>query len=187
MLKPIIRNPVQAPIAAEPSHRIAGTFSPPSNALSQTTCGTTSDFRVANPLRAADRQVKDPFIAGVPAALAESAQTVHEHVRRCGVKKPDNRRCRLLRARRERPSRRRAANQRDELAPSHRYAHSIISSASCWRCKGTSRPIALAALRLMTSSNFVGACTGSSAGFSPLRMRSTYVAARRKLSIWSTP
>src|SRR5262249_42913176 len=38
---------------------------------------------------------------------------------------------------------------------------------------GTSRPMALAVLRLMTSSNSIGACTGSSAGFSPLRMRST--------------
>ena len=38
---------------------------------------------------------------------------------------------------------------------------------------GTSRPSALAVLRLMTSSNLVGACTGRSAGFSPLRMRST--------------
>jgi hypothetical protein len=34
---------------------------------------------------------------------------------------------RLLRARRERPRRRRAAEERDELAPSH----SITSSASC--------------------------------------------------------
>ena len=37
----------------------------------------------------------------------------------------------------------------------------------------TSRPSALAVLRLMTSSYLVGACTGRSAGFSPLRMRST--------------
>jgi hypothetical protein len=36
-----------------------------------------------------------------------------------------------------------------------------------------------AVLRLMTSSNFVGAFTGMSAGFSPLRMRSTYPAALR--------
>src|SRR5262249_55545181 len=38
---------------------------------------------------------------------------------------------------------------------------------------GTSRPSALAVLRLMSSSYLVGACTGKSAGFSPLRMRST--------------
>jgi hypothetical protein len=38
---------------------------------------------------------------------------------------------------------------------------------------GTSRPSAWAVLRLITSSYLVGACTGRSAGFSPLRMRST--------------
>jgi NADH-quinone oxidoreductase subunit D len=35
------------------------------------------------------------------------------------------------------------------------------------------RPSALAVFKLITSSNLVGACTGRSAGFSPLRMRST--------------
>ena len=38
---------------------------------------------------------------------------------------------------------------------------------------GTLRPSAFAVLRLITSSCLVGACTGRSAGFSPLRMRST--------------
>ena len=38
---------------------------------------------------------------------------------------------------------------------------------------GTTRPSALAVLRLITSSYLVGACTGRSAGFSPFRMRST--------------
>ena len=36
---------------------------------------------------------------------------------------------------------------------------------------GTSRPSTLAVLRLITVSYLVGACTGRSAGFSPLRMR----------------
>src|SRR5215471_16594618 len=76
---------------------------------------------------------------------------------------------RLLRARCERPCGRRAAEQRDEVAA----LHSITSSASCWRCKGTSRPSALAVLRLVTSSNLVGCMTGRSAGFSPLRIRPT--------------
>jgi hypothetical protein len=40
----------------------------------------------------------------------------------------------------------------------------------------------LAVLRLITSSNLVGSCTGKSAGFSPLRMRSTYEAERRTIS-----
>src|SRR5262249_59337879 len=49
--------------------------------------------------------------------------------------------------------------------------HSITSSASS--VGGTSRPSAFAVLRLITSWYLVGACTGRSAGFSPLRMQST--------------
>src|SRR5262249_33050663 len=74
----------------------------------------------------------------------------------------------LLRAGRERP-RRRAAEQRDELAP----FHSITSSARASKVGGTPRPSALAVLRFTISSNLVGCCTGRSAGFSPFRMRST--------------
>src|SRR5215472_554073 len=74
-----------------------------------------------------------------------------------------------LRARRERP-RRRAAHQRDELAA----FHSITSSARASSVGGMSRPSVLAVLRLITSSYLVGACTGRSAGFAPLRIRSTY-------------
>jgi hypothetical protein len=51
--------------------------------------------------------------------------------------------------------------------------YSITSSARASTVGGTSRPSVLAVLRLMTSSYLVGVCTGSSAGFSPLRMRST--------------
>src|SRR5262249_25387364 len=69
----------------------------------------------------------------------------------------------------------RAAEQRDELATA---AHSITSSARASSVGGTSRPSALAVLRLIASSNLTGACTGRSAAFSPLRMRSTYEAAR---------
>jgi hypothetical protein len=64
----------------------------------------------------------------------------------------------------------RAPEQRDECAV---RPHSITSSARASRVGGTSRPSALAVLRLMISSYLVGACTGRSAGFSPLRMRST--------------
>src|SRR5262249_21062667 len=60
--------------------------------------------------------------------------------------------------------RRRAAEQRDELAP----LHSITSSARASRLSGTVRPSSFAVLRLITSSYLVGACTGRSAGFSPL-------------------
>src|SRR5258708_31229657 len=75
---------------------------------------------------------------------------------------------RLLRPRRERPCGRNS-EQRDERAP----LHSITSSARASRVGGTSRPSAFAVLRLITSSYLVGACTGKSAGLSPLRMRST--------------
>jgi ABC transporter substrate binding protein len=73
----------------------------------------------------------------------------------------------------KRPLGRRATEQRDELASLQLCGHSITSSARASTVGGSSRPSALAVLRLMTSSYFVGACTGKSAGFSPLRMRST--------------
>src|SRR5262249_5821304 len=75
---------------------------------------------------------------------------------------------RLLRPRRERP-RRRAAKHRDEFAP----LHSITPSADACSVSGTAKPSAFAVLRLIISSNFVGRCTGRSAGLAPLRMRST--------------
>src|SRR5262249_35939593 len=99
------------------------------------------------------------------------------------IDEPDHRHRRLLRTRRERQCRGRAAEQRDELAP----VHSITSSARASSVGGISRPSAFAVLRLITSSYLVGACTGRSAGFSPLRMRSTYWAARRYWSIISGP
>src|SRR5262249_9082219 len=79
----------------------------------------------------------------------------------------------LLRPRRERPSRRRAAEQRYEVAALHLRDHSITSSARASSVGGNSRPSALAVLRLMTRSYLIGCCTGRSEGFSPLRMRST--------------
>src|ERR1700730_5957941 len=74
----------------------------------------------------------------------------------------------LLRTHPHRPRRHCASEERDEFAA----GHSMTSSARCWRCKGTSWPSALAALRLITSSNLTGAWTGSSLGVAPLRMRS---------------
>src|SRR5262245_9118951 len=79
----------------------------------------------------------------------------------------DGRRLCLLHARRERPHRRRATEQRYEPAP----PHSITSSASASSLGGISRPSPFAVLRLMTRSNFVGCTTGSSLGFSPFRIR----------------
>src|SRR5262249_53098261 len=104
--------------------------------------------------------------AGLLQALAERAQALCVHVGVIDAHKSNYWNCGLLRPRRERP-RGRAAEERDELAP----FHSITSSASASNLSGISRPSALAVLRLITSSNFVGSITGRSPGFSPLRMR----------------
>src|SRR5262245_35589601 len=50
--------------------------------------------------------------------------------------------------------------------------YSITSSARVSTDGGIVRPSALAVLRLITNSYLVGACTGISFGFSPLRIRS---------------
>src|SRR5215208_8125078 len=50
-----------------------------------------------------------------------------------------------------------------------RVAHSITSSARARSVGGIVMPRAVAVLKLMISSNFVGCSTGKSAGFSPLR------------------
>src|SRR5262249_19663346 len=76
---------------------------------------------------------------------------------------------RLLRARRERPRRRSAAEECDELAA----LHSITSSAVARTGAGTVSPSMRAVSALMTSSNFDACTTGKSAGFAPLRMRPT--------------
>jgi hypothetical protein len=65
------------------------------------------------------------------------------------------------------------ANRRPEQVQQTEQVYSITSSALASSAGGTSRPSVLAVLRLITSSYFVGACTGRSAGFSPLRTRST--------------
>ena len=64
---------------------------------------------------------------------------------------------------------RRAAEQRDELAP----LHSITSSARASSVGGTSMPSALAVRRLIRNSNFVGPSTGIKLGFAPFSILST--------------
>src|SRR5262245_2830926 len=81
----------------------------------------------------------------------------------------------LLRPHRQRPRRRRAAEQRDEVAP----LHSITSSARASSVGGMVRPSTLAVVRLMTSSNLDGCSTGISPGFVPRRILSTNSAVRR--------
>src|SRR5262249_4698053 len=116
---------------------------------------------------------------------AEFAQPLHkggdrlaDHRRRGPAKEPDSwQLARLLRARREWPCRR-AADQRDELAP----FHSITSSARRRNDSGIVRPSTLAAVTFRTRSNLVGCSTGRSAGFAPRRILSTRPAARRNRS-----
>src|SRR4029079_7427441 len=65
--------------------------------------------------------------------------------------------------------------------------YSITSQArnkNVWR---TGRPRALAALRLIASSNLSGDCAGKLPTGSPLRIRSTYELERRKISAVSGP
>src|SRR5262245_14104999 len=83
----------------------------------------------------------------------------------------------LLRPRRGGP--RRAAEQRHELAASQARDHSITSSARASSVGGTSRPSAVAVIRLMTRSYLVGCSTGRSVGLAPRKILSTKSAARR--------
>src|SRR5262249_46231202 len=65
--------------------------------------------------------------------------------------------------------------------------YSITSSARASSEGGMVRPMALAVLRLMTSSNFVGCSTGSSAAFTPRSRRSTSKPAHRYIVAMSGP
>src|SRR5262249_12228213 len=89
--------------------------------------------------------------AAVFEALTKCAEQMRVGGGRCAVEEADDRHRRLLRARRERPRGRRAADKSDELAP----AHSITSSSSASSVAGTSRPSVLAVLRLMINWIFV--------------------------------
>src|SRR5262245_6823554 len=106
-------------------------------------------------------------IAQVVQALAERCQAIRWRWS-SRAQPSDNRYRRLLRPCRQWPRRSRAAEQRDELAPSH---HSITSSAATSSLSGTVRPSILAVEALMTSSNLLDCTTGKSAGFAPLRIR----------------
>jgi hypothetical protein len=60
-----------------------------------------------------DRHVSALDVAHLIQAKAERVHNVREQVRRCCIEKADHRNARLLRARRERPRRRRAAEKDD--------------------------------------------------------------------------
>src|SRR5215470_5056299 len=115
----------------------------------------------------AERGYQEPILLGCRAA--ENADNGSGLLRAQGLRTDD--RCR------------RPTESQDELAT----LHSITSSARASSLSGTVRPSAFAVLRLTTVSNLVGACTGRSAGFSPLRMRSMYDAACRNCSRRSAP
>jgi hypothetical protein len=61
--------------------------------------------------------------------------------------------------------------RRQHMQASKDRRYSITSSARVISDVGTSRPSVFAVFRLIANSYLVGACTGRSAGFSPLRMR----------------
>ena len=65
--------------------------------------------------------------------------------------------------------------------------HLMTRSALASTLGGIVRPICFAALRLITSSNFVGCSTGRSAGFLPFKILSTCLAVRRYKSTTLTP
>jgi len=131
-----------------------------------------------------DRHVPALDIARFLQPLTECIQHGPVSVERCAVEKPDHRRRSLLRARRQRPRRSRAAKQRDELATA---AHSITSSAMASSPGAKLRPNALAVLRLITNSNLIDWMTGRSAGFSPLTIRPVYTPAWRYASLRFVP
>src|SRR5262249_11857362 len=105
-------------------------------------------------------QLLQPLMESCEARLSFSiiGDGIHEHA--------DPAHLRLLRARRERP-RRRAAEQRYELAS----FHSITSSARASSVGGTSMPSAFAVLSLMTNWNLVDDGPGRSRGRAPRKMR----------------
>src|SRR5262245_36583103 len=90
-----------------------------------------------------DRYILAFDIPGFADALPKCGHKTRSVARRRAAEEPDHRHCRLLRARRQRPSRR-AAEQRDERAA----LHSITLSARKRSASGMVSPIALAVLRL---------------------------------------
>src|SRR5262249_41477205 len=116
-------------------------------------------------------------VASLFQALPECAQKIWNNVGRPGVEEPDHRHRGLLPSRGNRPCRR-AADKRDELAA----FHSMTSLARSRNDSGILMPIALAVVRLTTSSNLVGCSTGISPGFVPRKILSTKSPARRNKS-----
>jgi len=83
----------------------------------------------------------------------------------------------------------RAITRREQMQQTNvrQCFYSMTSSARPSTDAGTLRPSALAALRLITSSNLVGCSTANSPGFAPLRILSTYIASRWNTVLRSGP
>src|SRR5262245_33397286 len=91
-----------------------------------------------------DRDVLPLDVTGVTQASVKSREKLACQFERCKVEKPDHRHRRLLRPRRNRPSSRRAAVQRDEVAA----RHSIPSLARAMNASDKDTPSDAAVLRL---------------------------------------
>src|SRR5262249_19573020 len=124
-------------------------------------CGNPIVVTVRPP--ALDRAVLAFDLPAFLQTLPECATKVRLRSGRSAMRITDHWNDRLLRTRHQRPSRRRAAEQRDELAT----LHSITSSARKRIDVGNTIPKPFAVFRLMTSSNVVGNSAGSSAGLAP--------------------
>src|SRR5207237_745538 len=92
-------------------------------------------------------------------------------------------RCRVLRPQRQCTSRHGGADGEPEHAAPVHWITSARSSSVC----GIVRPSAFAVLRLTASTYLFGCSIGRSAGLGPLRILSTYTAARRYVSSTFTP
>src|SRR5262249_33153662 len=124
---------------------------------------------VITTFRPSERNDQIPSLGkcGFAQAAAERCNHARRLAGRAATEESNDRHRSLLRAYRERPRSRRAADERDELAP----PHSITSSAVTSRVCGPATPSIRAVEALITNSSLVDGTTGKSAGFAPLRMR----------------
>ena len=113
-----------------------------------------------------DRHVLSLDVAGFAQSLAESGHIPCIRSDRRAAEPADHRHRLLLRAEVARHGHR-AAQEQYQVAP----LHSITSSARARIARGIVSPSALAVLRLMTSSNWVGCWIGISAGLAPASTR----------------
>jgi hypothetical protein len=117
-----------------------------------------------------DQPLEITFVRSLFETLAECAQSVSVRVRECGVEETDHRHRRLLRARRERLHGRRAADKRDELAPSHIDCPRLVVTASLPSSRRPSSVIPIRATSIiLPSTTLRSACADAS----PVRTNSS--------------